>query len=71
MEPADYFILAVFIALGLFSLIAALFNFDWYFNTSGASIFVHKFGRGGARIFYALLGLALIACGLLGMIYGF
>ena len=29
MEPADYFILAVFIALGLFSLIAALFNLDW------------------------------------------
>ena len=63
MEPADYFILAVFIALGLFSLIAALFNLDWYFNTSGASTFVHKLGRGGARIFYALLGLALIACG--------
>ena len=39
MEPADYFILAVFIALGLFSLIAALFNLDWYFNTSGASTF--------------------------------
>ena len=50
MEPADYFILAVFIALGLFSLIAALFNLDWYFNTSGASTFVHKLGRGGARI---------------------
>ena len=45
MEPADYFILAVFIALGLFSLIAALFNLDWYFNTSGASTFVHKLGR--------------------------
>ena len=68
MEPADYFILAVFIALGLFSLIAALFNLD---NTSGASTFVHKLGRGGARIFYALLGLALIACGVLGIIFGF
>ena len=54
MEPADYFILAVFIALGL-----------------GASTFVHKLGRGGARIFYALLGLALIACGVLGIIFGF
>ena len=61
MEPADYFILAVFIALGLFSLI----------NTSGASTFVHKLGRGGARIFYALLGLALIACGVLGIVFGF
>lgn len=71
MEPADYFILAVFIALGLFSLIAALFNIDWYFKTAGAAMFVHKLGRGGARVFYALLGLALIACGLLGIAYGF
>lgn len=71
MEPADYFILAVFIALGLFSLIAALFNLDWYFKTAGAAMFVHKLGRGGARVFYALLGLALIACGVLGIIFGF
>lgn len=69
MEPTDYFMLAIFIALGVFSLIAAIFNFDWYFETSGAATFVHKFGRKGARIFYALLGAALIGCGVLGLIY--
>ena len=68
MEPTDYFILAIFIALGAFSLVAAIFNFDWYFETSGATTFVNKFGRKGARIFYALLGLALIGCGTLGLI---
>ena len=69
MEPTDYFLLAIFIALGIFSLIAAIFNFDWYFETSGAATFVNKLGRKGARIFYALLGLALIGCGVLGLIY--
>ena len=69
MEPTDYFILAIFIALGAFSLVAAIFNFDWYFETSGATTFVNKFGRKGARIFYALLGLALIGCGTPGLIY--
>lgn len=31
--------------------------------------FVNWFGRGGARIFYALLGIGLIACGTLGLMY--
>ena len=69
MEPTDYFILVIFMALGAFSLIAAIFNCDWYFETNGAATFVKKFGRKGARIFYALLGLALISCGTLGLIY--
>ena len=43
MEPTDYFILAIFITLGAFSLVAAIFNFDWYFETSGATTFVNKF----------------------------
>ena len=69
MEPTDYFILVIFMALGAFSLIAAIFNFDWYFETSGATTFVNKLVRTGARLFYALLGLALIGCGTLGLIY--
>ena len=69
MEPSEYFILVLFIGLGAFSLIAAAFNFDWYFQTSGAMTFVRRFGRGGARIFYAILGAGLIACGVAGLIY--
>ncbi len=69
MEPSEYFILVLFIALGLFSVVAAVFNLDWYFKTSGAMTFVNWLGRGGARIFYALLGIGLIICGLLGLIY--
>ena len=69
MDPSEYFILSLFIALGLFSIVAAICNFYWYFKTSGAMTFVNWFGRGGARIFYALLGIGLIACGALGLMY--
>ena len=68
MGPSEYFILVLFIALGLFSIVSAIFNLDWYFKTSGAMTFVNWFGRGGARVFYALLGVGLIACGVLGLI---
>lgn len=69
MGPAEYFILVLFIALGCFSVVAAAWNIDWYFQTDGARPFVRQFGRNGARIFYVLLGLALIACGVAGFIY--
>lgn len=69
MGSSEYFILVLFIALGLFSIVAAIFNFDWYFKTSGAMNFVNWLGRGGARVFYALLGLALVACGVLGLVF--
>lgn len=69
MDPSEYFILALFIALGTFSIIAAAFNIDWYFKTSGAMTFVNWLGRTGARIFYVLLGLALIACGVAGLLF--
>lgn len=69
MDPSEYLILALFIALGLFSIVAALFNFDWYFETSGAMTFVRWLGRPGARLFYLLLGAGLVACGVLGLLY--
>lgn len=69
MAPSEYFILILFIALGLFSLVAAIWNIDWYFHTDGARMFVQRLGRNGARVFYILLGLALIACGVAGFVY--
>jgi small neutral amino acid transporter SnatA (MarC family) len=66
MAFAEYFILGLFVFLGLLSVIAALFNFEWYFGTSNARTFVNLLGRSGARIFYGLLGLALIVCGVAG-----
>ena len=69
MEPSEYFILILFITLGIFSIIAAILNLDWYFQTYGAMTFVKWLGRKGARIFYVLLGLGLIACGVTGLVF--
>ena len=69
MEPTESFLLTLFIALGIFSIVAAILNLDWYFQTSGAMTFVKWLWRKGARIFYALLGLGLIACGVTGLLF--
>lgn len=69
MDPSEYFILILFIILGTLSVFAAVLNSDWYFKTGGAQPFVEYWGRRGARIFYVLLGLGLILCGILGLIY--
>jgi small neutral amino acid transporter SnatA (MarC family) len=71
MKTSEYLVLAIFVLSGIISLTAALFNFDWYFQSQKASTFVHWLGRKGARVFYGLLGLALIAAGLLFFFYGY
>lgn len=69
MGPSEYFILVLFIALGTFSIVAAALNLDWYFKTAAALTFVNWLGRTGARLFYVLLGLALIGCGVAGLMF--
>jgi len=68
MTFAEYFILGLFVLLGLLSLSAAIFNFTWFFQTSSARTFINWLGLMGARIFYGFLGLVLILCGVMGYI---
>jgi hypothetical protein len=59
-------ILAIFLILsGLFSLASSYFNWDWYYNNHRARLIVAIFGRTGARIVYAILGLGLLVFGVL------
>lgn len=69
MTPSEYFIFALFIGLGLFSVVAAVLNLEWYFQTSAAQTFVRWLGRTGARLFYVFLGVGLITCGVLAILY--
>ena len=69
MTPSEYFIFALFIGLGVFSVVAAVLDLEWYFQTSAAQTFVRWLGRTGARLFYVLLGVGLIACGVLAILY--
>ena len=60
----------VFAALGLFSLMGAIKNWDWYFNNYKAKGVVAIFGRNGARVFYGILGIIFIVIGLLVAVDG-
>ena len=53
----------LFILVGLLSVAASYFNWDWYFNNYRARFLVKIIGRRGARIFYTLLGLFLVGLG--------
>lgn len=64
-------VLAIFVLTGIISLTASLLNSEWFFRSQKASAFVRSFGRKGARIFYGLLGMALIMAGVLFFLYGY
>lgn len=50
----------IFLMPGAISTLASLFNWDWFFSTKTASFFVDNLGRTGARVFYGVLGIALL-----------
>ena len=69
MDSSEYFILFLFGVLGLVSLVAAVFDAEWYFETNAARFFVRQLGRKGARVFYFILGALLLTCAALGLLY--
>ena len=56
-----YVIQGIFVIVGLLAILASLFNWDWFFKAQNTQFIVQNVGRKQARIFYALLGLLLIA----------
>ncbi|MBD2090179.1 immunity 17 family protein [Microcoleus sp. FACHB-1515] len=46
-------------AAGLFTIVGAIQDWDWFMNHRRAWIFVKLLGRKGARIFYIILGTAI------------
>lgn len=55
----------IFIAIGIFSFCAGIFNWDWFMNARRVRFVVKILTRGGARIFYCLIGIAVIVFGIL------
>lgn len=55
----------VLVAAGAFAMFCSAMNFDWFFNSRKAKMFVKIFGRTGARIFYVILGTAITTIGVL------
>lgn len=69
MDKGEMIICCIFFfAAGVFSLAGAFFNWDFFFNSRKARPFVRLIGRTGARIFYAILGLFIIFCGIMVLV---
>lgn len=62
MKVATIFICIMFFAAGMLSLLAAVFNWDWFFNSSNAKLLTGTFSRTVSRMVYAVIG-----CAVLGM----
>lgn len=60
MDNRELLVAIFSIAAGTFSIAASVFNWEFFFNSRKATLFMNLFGRNGARIFYTLLGLFLI-----------
>ena len=60
-----YIIQAIFVLVGLLTLLASLFNWDWFFTFTARNtqFIVANTGRKRARLFYAALGCLMIATG--------
>ncbi len=63
MTADQLFVGAVAFILGLLALIAAIHNRDWYFRLPKARWIEERWGRNAVRVVYGLLGIALIALG--------
>ena len=58
-----YVIQALFVLVGLLAVLAAIFNWDWFFTAQNSQFIVKNVGRRQARMFYAALGLLMMATG--------
>ena len=56
-----YIIQGIFVVGGLLAILASLFNWDWFFQSQNMQSIVRNVGRKRARLFYALLGVLMIA----------
>jgi len=61
MSPLILGLLLFFI--GIFTIVGAIQDWDWFMNHRKARLWVKLFGRDGARIFYMFLGFLLIMLG--------
>ena len=56
-----YLIQGIFVGVGVLILLASFFNWDWFFRSQNTQFVVRNVGRRRARLFYAALGILMIA----------
>lgn len=58
---SQYLVQGIFALAGIISLLAAVFDWEWFFTARNAQVIVRNVGRRQARWFYGVLGAILIA----------
>ena len=61
-----YLIQGIFAFIGILSVLASFFNWDWFFQSQNSQFIVKNVGRKQARLFYAFLGILIISITPLG-----
>ena len=56
-----YIIQGIFVIIGSLSVLASIFNWDWFFTAQNTQFIVYNVGRKRARLCYAALGILMIA----------
>lgn len=54
-------LIAIFLFTGLFSVIAAIAGWDWFFNSANSRVLTGKLSRKTARAVYFVIGIAIIS----------
>lgn len=60
MTGAAYILCVIFTLCGLFSLLAGIAGWDWFFNSVNVRMLVGNMRRLYARIIYVVLGIAIL-----------
>ena len=63
MKWASIFICVVFFVAGMLSILASVFNWHWFLESSNAQMLTGKMSRRAARLLYAALGIAILYMG--------
>ena len=61
LRYAAYIVFTLFLLCGLLAVGAALFRWQWFFDTRNGRAMQRALGRRGVRVFYLLLGLLILA----------
>jgi hypothetical protein len=57
-----------FVLAGIFTMCGGLFNWNWFVLSRRARLIVRILGRGGARIFYVVVGVVFLVVGLIAVV---
>jgi hypothetical protein len=67
MTTEQIVLVGIIAVMGGFSLAGAIANWDWFMESRKAAFIVKILGRNGARIFYGILGAALVGFAIYGV----